>query len=597
MKHFKKFDKFGENFSFNYHGYDKYSTRVGGFVFLIFIAISLIFFIFNFIPFYKNKNFTLQFFTINVESNNEEIDVIDLKDSFAFGLDCENISVTYDAYKYFDVNIKHKIKIDGIENDESENSEDYYNCDSNDDVSNFSNLKIHDLNFSDFFCLKNFKEIGGIYTDKIFKYYKITVEAKNLNDKEEINNILDKNECNLQFFFKDYIINISNYKNPVRPILNSLFLRLNSDFNIKKNVYFMNYNFKDNNNYLTNYFDFDDNIDKNYTLYSRIEDYFVYKGKNMNDTKDKKKFATLYIRADNRKTEINRKYQNFLDFYAENTSFWIGIFEFLNIFFTIYNGFHANLSMSKKLFFFDIKKGEIIRKNSISSNKPLIKQTTINSINYTITGKNLNEKTIINNDNNDNNIDNNNNNNNKNISVYSQKQYNNFIIPFEKSLSSVPNISKKSTIQIENDENKNENENYISLYEVIKISFLTFCECCEKKIKLKYKEKIVKEAMDIFDKKLDIYIYTKNMILIDIMYQILMSDINKDYINFLSRSLIYLDKNIKEVSKELDAIYKPSSKLNSDYSNKLFKKFTKLVEKEETTEIENKIISLYMKKN
>ena len=87
------------------------------------------------------------------------------------------------------------------------------------------------------------------------------------------------------------------------------------------------------------------------------------------------------------------------------------------------------------------------------------------------------------------------------------------------------------------------------------------------------------------------------MILIDIMYQILMSDINKDYINFLSRSLIYLDKNIKEVSKELKAIYEPSSKLNSDYSNKLFKKFTKLVEKEETTEIENKIISLYMKKN
>ena len=39
--------------------------------------------------------------------------------------------------------------------------------------------------------------------------------------------------------------------------------------------------------------------------------------------------------------------------------------------------------------------------------------------------------------------------------------------------------------------------------------------------------------MDIFDKKLDIYIYTKNMILIDIMYQILMSDINKDYVNFL----------------------------------------------------------------
>ena len=100
--------------------------------------------------------------------------------------------------------------------------------------------------------------------------------------------------------------------------------------------------------------------------------------------------------------------------------------------------------------------------------------------------------------------------------------------------------------------------------------------------------------MDIFDKKLDIYIYTKNMILLDIMYQILMSDINKDYINFLSRSLIYLNKNIKEESKELKEIYEPTTKLNSEYSNKLFKKFTKLVEKEEKTEIEKKIVSLYM---
>ena len=99
--------------------------------------------------------------------------------------------------------------------------------------------------------------------------------------------------------------------------------------------------------------------------------------------------------------------------------------------------------------------------------------------------------------------------------------------------------------------------------------------------------------MDIFDKKLDIYIYTKNMILIDIMYQILMSDINKVYVNFLSRSLIYLNKNIKEEEKELEEIYKPTTKLNSDYSNKLFEEFNELLQKEEKTEIEKKIISLY----
>ena len=63
-------------------------------------------------------------------------------------------------------------------------------------------------------------------------------------------------------------------------------------------------------------------------IYSRTEDYFVY------DNNTNKRYASLYLRADERKIEINREYQNLLDFYAENTSFWIGIFEFLNIFFT-----------------------------------------------------------------------------------------------------------------------------------------------------------------------------------------------------------------------------------------------------------------------
>jgi hypothetical protein len=99
--------------------------------------------------------------------------------------------------------------------------------------------------------------------------------------------------------------------------------------------------------------------------------------------------------------------------------------------------------------------------------------------------------------------------------------------------------------------------------------------------------------MDIFDKKLDIYIYTKNMILIDIMYQILMSDINKDYVNFLSRSLIYLNKNDEKEKDELEEIYKPTTKLNSDYSNKLYEEFLNLIKKKNKTEIEKKIISLY----
>ena len=45
--------------------------------------------------------------------------------------------------------------------------------------------------------------------------------------------------------------------------------------------------------------------------------------------------------------------------------------------------------------------------------------------------------------------------------------------------------------------------------------------------------------------------------------------------------------------KKKKKIYKPTIKLNSDYSNKLYKKFLKLIGKENKTEIEKKIISLY----
>ena len=59
MKHFKKFDLFGEKFAFNYNGYEKYSTRMGGFIFLIFIIFSLSYFILSFIFFFIKEKIIL----------------------------------------------------------------------------------------------------------------------------------------------------------------------------------------------------------------------------------------------------------------------------------------------------------------------------------------------------------------------------------------------------------------------------------------------------------------------------------------------------------------------------------------------------------
>ena len=81
------------------------------------------------------------------------------------------------------------------------------------------------------------------------------------------------------------------------------------------------------------------------------------------------------------------------------------------------------------------------------------------------------------------------------------------------------------------------------------------------------------------------------MILIDIIYKVLMDDINKDCVNFISRSLIYLDKKKKEEEEELNNFYNPVTKFRTD--DKLYREFKNLMEKNGKTEIEKKIISLY----
>ena len=576
MKFFKRFDFFGENFSFNYNGYNKYSTRLGGVIFLVFILIALFYFVDSAFPFFQRENYSLHFYSIN---NSKE--KIELKQTFAFGIECEN-KETEKKFQSDLFSVKISYVINGDESSVSSKncSSDSFGKELEDNLKNLN--KSNNLPINDFKCIiyKNNNKIQGIYTDKNFSYYKIKLysEKKNITD---INKLLLKEElkCALQFYYKDYSIDIENYLNPIKPILNSIFLQINPNFNTKKNIYFMKYHFTTENKYIdfSNILHLKNNNEEELIGFSRTEDYFIYNSYDNLDDDDTITFATIYLRADNRKTVINRKYQNLLEFYAENISFWFGMFEILNIIFTFYNGFHASLSMSKKLFFFDeIKKDNkysILKQNSIKNNSTTGKNNT-NSNNDSI-----NEiPEIIN-------IDNKKNDSKKDPVVIYKNNYINKI-DSEENL----NINKK----LKRDENEKKSKNYVSAYEVIKISILSCCcckcKCCKKNIK--YKEKSIKKAMDIFDKKLDIYIYTKNMILIDIMYRITMNDINKNYINFLTRSLIYLNKSDKKESEELKQIYEPTTKLNSDYSNKLFNEFKKLMEKEEKTEMEKKIIRL-----
>ena len=154
--------------------------------------------------------------------------------------------------------------------------------------------------------IENNITIKGFYTSSLFAYYKITISRKNEKmNFSVINDFLFQKECKLQFYYIDYNIDIKNYTAPFKPLINSLFLQLNPDFSIKKNVFFMNYHFKTDAR-LFHIYESEEEEEKemNATGFSRIEDYFKYKGvivsPNYKD-KDRNDFATLFIRADNKK--------------------------------------------------------------------------------------------------------------------------------------------------------------------------------------------------------------------------------------------------------------------------------------------------------
>ena len=82
---FRKFDFFGESFNFRYKNEDKQATAISGIICFSFYLLAFIYILYNFIPFIRNENFDLQYYTVN----SNEGDTINLKDefiTFGFGL-------------------------------------------------------------------------------------------------------------------------------------------------------------------------------------------------------------------------------------------------------------------------------------------------------------------------------------------------------------------------------------------------------------------------------------------------------------------------------------------------------------------------------
>ena len=595
------FDFFGESFTFRYKDEDKHASILGGIICIIFYIIAFLYFIYNFIPFIKRENFSLQYYTMNLEET-EKIKLAEETTAFAFGLTDNSDNKEYNISNLFKLNIVFVESPKGEKKTEKELN--YTLCDLEKNYNNkISNKTFYDLKINELNCLsqedleKNI--LKGIYTDDFFSYYDISVESL-YQDNETHNNLINdylmKYDCKLQFYYTDISLDLNNVDEPFSSFLNSLFLQLVPTLVQKKNILFMNYHLFDDNLYL--HIGGDDKImmtNESKTGLSRVEDYFLYKGleRTSRNYKDDKTYAKMYIRVDNRKVVVKRRYQDFMEFYADTSALLLSIFWILGVIFAYYDRIKANHSISKKLFYF-----EGITDNKFQKFKEL--------------------KEILNSDEESEK-------NNKKEEIQSPNSVHLYLPNNDHSNNNAilnNGLQNGTKMEINSDKiKKEEDKNLIdySSYNIFEMIW-SFKLCCCKTKNFKNKVNIFKQARIMIDRKLDIVFYIRNMILFEYINKISLN--NKSIINFLSRPIIYINGDKKEKNPEFsfndivteksseinegdnkektnkklkrgnsqyikDELYKSAYRLDSD---KLVNKITRLVDKEPKTKEEENII-------
>ena len=449
---------------------------------------------------------------------------------------------------------------------------------------------------------KNDRILQGIFTDRVFTYFRFSVLAKNdtVEHFRKIDDYLLKNDCKLEFYYTDSNFDLANFSNPVKPYINELFLQLSPVLYLKTNIFFMNQYFNDDKLLI---FDEEETRTNVKTLFSRTEDYSLYKGLDRASLKhsDYQYYANIYIRADTKKTEIKRKYEKLTEFYAGFSSLFGVIFTALNVLFTYINEFYAEHSIITNVFYFKniennkfdvFKNNERIKKiislTSALDEKSLkeYSETTENINKNPIASKPIEDCKNLENDGVDEKYKTNED-SSKKIHItktevrrkFSQKHTGKIYTIFKKKkkenaegVSPVAQMTsfRKNLINknsenilnfrinnlIEKDDKKEERNLSVekinfsfNIFEIINSLFL---RCCMTK-KLKLKDNLTLNAKNILYNKLDVISYVRKMILIDTMYKYLIDDNKKDIINFLSMPKISL--SIKKEENDLNSVY------------------------------------------
>ena len=353
---FTMIDIFGVNYNFRYKDKEKYQTALGGFIVILFAILAITMAIYYFIPFVNRKNYTIVYYTMNL-AKTEEVDLFASESNFAVGLICEkNKKETRKIDELLDLKSRYVEYVKSRDGNYAKNPKEtnIHLC-TYDDFYNKYDAQFDYLSLQTYYCVGN-KEftIQGIYADQVFSYFEFSVVAKDTTKAwtDEVLRFLFHNDCKLQIAFTDIIIDLDNYENPITQYLNTIFIQLNPSLFIKRNIYFMNQHFT-NDDFLMFVFG-DDQTPEKKPLYSRYEEYALWKGLKRFEEQPAEYdyYSKVYIRAELKKTVIKRKYQKFMEFYADASSLLIAVFDILVVIFNYVDTFYAHHSLAKSIFFF-----------------------------------------------------------------------------------------------------------------------------------------------------------------------------------------------------------------------------------------------------
>ena len=593
----KNFDYFGTIIHFTIKNRNKYHSATSGIIFILYIFISFIYILINILPFLEKKYMSIIYYNNHIYKT-DKINFKNYSFTFAFGIENDGIVNTEELLNNFIISvnyvvlnrtggnfIKNKTKL----NMKFCNESDFYYKHNN----SFNNLNLQNL-----FCLTSYDyEIEGFYTDIIYKYFEINLNAKKTDNYKYYKHLTTNTDLKLVFYYTDFSINLNNHKNPELSFIDELFIQINPISLTKQEIFLNLYKFENFENIFLN-----SHTDSYYLGFSRIHEYIMYKSQERFETKidDYDKFAKFFIRADTKRSMIERHYMKFTEFIANNIALFNGLFLLINALMELFNNFFAYNSIMKKMYVFkeDKKSFNFKQKKIFLEKIKFNKNSTLQNENEFYNNNKLDLRSSSCND------YSNSENKSENILLLKSRILNNINFIFKKKINNSnnkdliysylnydknsKNKNKINTTSINILYLKNKNLNNINKknlrlkFSVFEFFILKFFPCLMWK-KLYLKNSLLNNGKLFLFNQMDIYNYLKNLQYLQIFYYIFLESYQNNLIKILSKPIISYKNVINNNNINMDF---------KNIKNKDIIELNKLVQKIEKTNIEKRIMNI-----